>query len=388
MRRIGRRRRQARSCLSWIEGGQAVIASRANNPSTRYHVDGLLRRFAMPAMTATAGSPPSSTPTRKTHPSPSAAASSASPPASAARPWQNPPPCPTARSPSAPAAPPKIPDGGATKAADLLAVFLRQYRAGDVGDPAARLYQSGRAIEHFDLVLQPHLERAGAHPPFGVGVAPPGAGAGAGRVDQHEIGRGVDVGERVVRRPSACGRRHCARRRATAARGSARAGACRGRSRSAGPCPASSPPAPASCRRRRRRDRSPARRVLPPTASAASCEPSSCTSMAPLIKSSSAWMPGLRASAPSSMRRPSGDHGVGCAPRWASDGSIFSRLAFSVLTRRSSGARLAIAVASATRSSPNTCARWRIEPFRIIAGDMRAARRPASARSAPRVRPR
>ena len=40
-----------------------------------------------------------------------------------------------------------------------------------------------------------------------------------------------------------------------------------------------------------------------------------------------------------------------------SDGSIFSRLAFSVLTRRSSGARLAIAVASATRSSPNTSAR-------------------------------
>ena len=46
---------------------------------------------------------------------------------------------------------------------------------------------------------------------------------------------------------------------------------------------------------------------------------------------------------------PSGDHGVGCAPRWASEGSIFSRLAFKVLTRRSSGARLAIAVASATR---------------------------------------
>ena len=53
--------------------------------------------------------------------------------------------------------------------------------------------------------------------------------------------------------------------------------------------------------------------------SAASCEPSSCTSTAPLMKSSSAWMPGLRASAPSSMRRPTGDHGVGLAPRCASE---------------------------------------------------------------------
>ena len=91
--------------------------------------------------------------------------------------------------------------------------------------------------------------------------------------------------------------------------------------------------------------------------SAASCEPSSCTSMAPLMKSSSAWMPGLRASAPSSMRRPSGDHGVSLAPRCDSRGSTFSRLPLRVLTRRSSGARLAIAVASATRSSPNTFAR-------------------------------
>ena len=80
--------------------------------------------------------------------------------------------------------------------ADLLAVFRRQHRAGDVGDPAARLDQRGGAIKHLGLVLQPHLERARAHPPFGVGVAPPGAGARAGRVDQHEIGGCPDVGER------------------------------------------------------------------------------------------------------------------------------------------------------------------------------------------------
>ena len=82
-------------------------------------------------------------------------------------------------------------------------------------------------------------------------------------------------------------------------------------------------------------------------------------------------MPGLRASAPSSMRRPIGDHGVGCAPRCDSRGRTFSRLAFSVLTRRSSGARLAIAVASATRSSPNTFCQMRVQPFRIIAGNVR-----------------
>ena len=52
------------------------------------------------------------------------------------------------------------------------------------------------------------------------------------------------------------------------------------------------------------------------------------------------------------------DHGVGVVPRCAVDASTFSRFAFKVLTRRSSGARLAIAVASATRSSPNTCARY------------------------------
>ena len=216
---------------------------------------------------------PPSAPTRKTRPCRCGAASSASPPAIAARLRRTPRPCPTAR--------PAVCAGGTTansgwramKAADLLAVFRRQHRAGDVGDPPARLDQRGGAIEHLDLVLQPHLERARAHPPFGVGIAPPGAGAGAGRVDQHQIGGGLDIAERIGRRPSACAHRHCARRRATAARGSARAAACRGRSRSAGPCPASSPPAPASCRRRRRRDRSPARRALPPTTAPRAASP-------------------------------------------------------------------------------------------------------------------
>src|SRR4051812_36731411 len=40
------------------------------------------------------------------------------------------------------------------KAADLVAVFGREYRAGDIGDAAARLDQTARAIKHFGLVLQ------------------------------------------------------------------------------------------------------------------------------------------------------------------------------------------------------------------------------------------
>jgi hypothetical protein len=62
----------------------------------------------------------------------------------------------------------------------------------------------------------------------------------------------------------------------------------------------------------------------------------------------------LRASAPRSMRKPIGDHGVGLVPRCFSDEHPAWPRA--VLTRRSSGARLAIAVVSATRSSPNTAA--------------------------------
>ena len=201
------------------------------------------------------------------------------------------------------------------KALDLLAVLRRQHRAGDVGDPPARLHHGARAIKHFDLVLQPDLQRAGPHPPFGVGIAPPGAGARTGRVDQNEIGGRLDVGERLGLALRARGPRRYARRRATAARGSARAGACRDRSRSAGPCRPSSPPAPASCRRRRRRDRSPARRVWPPRTAPRAASPRPAPRRAPLMKSSSAWMPGLRASAPSSMRRPSGDHGVSFALR-------------------------------------------------------------------------
>ena len=57
------------------------------------------------------------------------------------------------------------------------------------------------------------------------------------------------------------------------------------------------------------------------------------------------------------MRNPAGDQRVGSAARCASFGSTSSRSAASVLTRRSSGARLASAVPSAARSVPNARAK-------------------------------
>ncbi len=85
------------------------------------------------------------------------------------------------------------------EAAHLIAVLRGQHRAGHVGDAAAGLDQRRRAVEQAGLILDPLLERAGTHAPFGIGVAPPRSGAGAGRVDQHEIGLAVEIGEHVGR---------------------------------------------------------------------------------------------------------------------------------------------------------------------------------------------
>ena len=89
--------------------------------------------------------------------------------------------------------------------AHLCAVFLVQHRAGDIGDPAAGLEQRHGAVEHFGLLLLALFERAGPHAPLGVRVAAPGAGAGAGRIDQHQVAC-ARRGRRVRCRPiSACG---------------------------------------------------------------------------------------------------------------------------------------------------------------------------------------
>ena len=85
------------------------------------------------------------------------------------------------------------------EAAHLIAVLSGEHRAGHIGDAAAGLDQRRRAVEQAGLILDPLLERARTHAPLGIGVAPPRSGAGAGRVDQHQIGLAVEIGERVGR---------------------------------------------------------------------------------------------------------------------------------------------------------------------------------------------
>ena len=78
-----------------------------------------------------------------------------------------------------------------------------------------------------------------------------------------------------------------------------------------------------------------------PASSAATCEPSSCTSNQPFWKAGSAWTLGWRP-APSigGMRMPCGASRSAAAPMPASSARMRSRSAFSVLTRRSSGGRV------------------------------------------------
>ena len=84
----------------------------------------------------------------------------------------------------------------AGKGADLIAVLLRQHRAGDIDDPAARLDQRRGAFEHRLLLLEALVERARTNAPLGVRIAPPGADAGARRIDQDEIGSAGEIAQR------------------------------------------------------------------------------------------------------------------------------------------------------------------------------------------------
>jgi hypothetical protein len=65
---------------------------------------------------------------------------------------------------------------------DPVLVLGPQDGAGDVHNAPALLDETQRAFERLVLILDALLERAGADAPFGVGIAPPGAGAGARRV--------------------------------------------------------------------------------------------------------------------------------------------------------------------------------------------------------------
>src|SRR3984957_20053720 len=80
---------------------------------------------------------------------------------------------------------------------DSLLVLGAEDRAGNIDDPPALLDETQRGFQRLVLILDALLERAGAHAPFGVGIAPPGPGPRAGRVDQHEIAARLEVGEHI-----------------------------------------------------------------------------------------------------------------------------------------------------------------------------------------------
>ena len=70
---------------------------------------------------------------------------------------------------------------------DLPLVLGRQHRAGGVDEAAARLHQARRGVEDGGLLGDELGEILGPQGPAAVGIATPGAGAGAGRVDQHAV---------------------------------------------------------------------------------------------------------------------------------------------------------------------------------------------------------
>ena len=128
---------------------------------------------------------------------------------------------------------------------DPVLVFLAQQRAGDVDQPPAGPHIRAPARKNLVLRLLSLLQRAGPRAPFGVGIAPPGSHAGAGRVDHapDRIGRRGRRRDRFFR--GAPGPRRFSRRPAPAARKSASAAARRNRWRTVRPC--------CPCRRQRQR---------------------------------------------------------------------------------------------------------------------------------------
>ena len=67
------------------------------------------------------------------------------------------------------------------KGGDPVLVLGSQNGASDIDDASAPLDEAQRAFERLVLILDALLEGAGPDAPFGVGVAPPGAGARAWR---------------------------------------------------------------------------------------------------------------------------------------------------------------------------------------------------------------
>jgi hypothetical protein len=70
---------------------------------------------------------------------------------------------------------------------DAVLVLLGQQRAGDIDQAAARLHEVGGVGQHAVLLDLALGQLVGRQAPLGVGVATPGARAGAGRVDEDHV---------------------------------------------------------------------------------------------------------------------------------------------------------------------------------------------------------
>ena len=65
--------------------------------------------------------------------------------------------------------------------------FSSGQRAGDIDEPPARPDQIGGLVEQRPLLADPQVELPVAQPPFGIGLAPPRARAGARRIDEDAV---------------------------------------------------------------------------------------------------------------------------------------------------------------------------------------------------------
>ena len=81
------------------------------------------------------------------------------------------------------------------KAGGLARAFLVEQRAGDVDQPPAGADERLGDIEQVPLERGKPIQRSGVEPPPRLGIAAPGAGSGARRVDQHGIRPAVPGGQ-------------------------------------------------------------------------------------------------------------------------------------------------------------------------------------------------
>ena len=74
--------------------------------------------------------------------------------------------------------------------------FAGQQRANRIDEPSPGTHQLGGDVEQPRLHSRQSLQPLGSKPPASLGIAPPGSASGAGRVDQHEVAAGPQLGQR------------------------------------------------------------------------------------------------------------------------------------------------------------------------------------------------